>query len=164
MKSVNACGNESAFSAESSTTLGYPAVFRIVSREQPTLGLRVANDLINVELAPFCSGAPGNTRCLWSYDNNNGYIFSIDSPSICMTGKPTAQDSEVGYAPCSELQFGFYRPYGIWNYQQANGSFCHGEIAGGNNCIQIATDGVNLLTNTFNGLSNMQWDIVEFTN
>lgn len=162
MKTINSCGAASIFSGEVSAFIGFPPIFRIVSREQPSLGLRVGNNLTDVELAPFCSGAPGNTRCLWSYDSDTGYISSIDTPGLCMTGKPNSENSEVTYSPCSELSFSFFQPYGIWNYQAQEGSFCHNDVGNGQNCVRIAPDNVNLLTTAFNGETNMKWDIVEF--
>lgn len=162
IKSINACGNTSVFSAEVSATVGYPPVFRIISRDQPNKCLRVANNFTDIDVGPICSGDPGDTLCLWKYDSAKGRISSVDTPAVCMTAKPYSITNEIKHEPCANLEFFFSGPFGTWNYTPSEGSLCHRINNDGINCIKIGPDNVTAIKAPYNGASNMQWDIVEY--
>lgn len=162
MKSLNACGTASIFSGEAFATVGYPPIFRIVSRDQPNLALRVAVNFQDIEVGPLCSGNPGDTSCLWTFDQSTGYISSIDSPSVCLTAKPTISTNEIFYEACSELFFAYAKPYGVWNYTPQDGSLCHADVGDGVNCLKIDSNNTNVIKSSFDGSTTMKWDIIEF--
>jgi len=163
---VNGCTSEGLLSSEKSVTLGFPPKFRIVSRDQPTLALRVAPDFNNIIVDSFCSGNVGDDLCIWTYDPDTSYMTSVSSPLICMKTFPAAVDLRVKYEPCAVITSGYnWSAARQWNYDTANNSLCNPINPEGLNCIKIngsSLPGQSTVRVPFDGLDTMKWDIVEF--
>ena len=163
IKSINACADISSFSEEVSARLGYPPFFRIVSRHQPNLALKIAPNFTDVILAPLCTGGPGDNLCIWSYDESNGHMTSVDSPNVCMRTFPAVITNELRHDVCVDLNFAANRTFGTWNYTPDTGSMCNPDNIDGVACLKIAGDNTTVFKTVYDGSNNMQWDIVEYT-
>lgn len=163
--SVNACAGESLLSDEAEVTLGFPPRFKIVSRDQPTLALKVAPDFQNVIVDSICTGVGPDDLCIWQYDALNGFIESVSTPTNCMKTWPTGTgDLRVKYGLCSDMTYVNYAAARQWNYDTQVGTLCNPLNSAGLNCIKIAgpsIPGQATVRVPYDGLSNMQWTIVE---
>lgn len=163
IKSINACADISTFSEEVSARLGYPPFFRIVSRHQPNLALKIAPNFTDIILAPLCTGGPGDNLCIWSYDETNGYMTSVDSPNVCMRTFQSSITNELRHDVCADLNFVGGRSFGTWNYTPDTGSMCNPQNVDGIACLKISGDNTTIFKTPYDGSNDMQWDIVEYT-
>lgn len=162
--SINSCGAESLFSQESSVTLGFPAQFRIVSRAQPSLALKVGTDFVDVEADNFCSGVAGDNLCIWTYNSSASSLSIVGDPTNCMDTFPTSVDTRVKYQPCGDPTY--YNSYAAfqWNYNSSEGTLCNPYNPEGLNCIKLPgaqTPGTQVTRTTYDGTLSMQWDILQ---
>lgn len=163
--SVNACSGESILSDEVDVTLGFPPKFMIVSKDQPTLALRIAPDFQNIIVDNLCSGVGSDDLCIWQYNTENGAIESVSTPTNCMKTWPASTgDLRVKYGLWSEILFYNYASARQWVYDTASGTLCNPLNSEGLNCIKISSPsipGQSTVRVPFDGTTSMQWTIIE---
>lgn len=164
VESIGICGNISELSDEVSVTLGFPAKFRIVSRADPNLALTVAPDFNNVVVDTFCSGEPGDDLCIWSYDSNNNFIITTETPTNCMKTYPQSVDIRIKYESCALNSYYNAIEARQWNYDGGPGTLCNPLNPEGLNCVGIGgppTAGQSTIRQPYDGTDFMGWDLVE---
>lgn len=164
VESINICDNAGELSEELSVELGFPEKFRIVSREQPSLALKIAPDFTNIIVDTLCTGVGLDDLCVWNYDQTEGFITGVSSSNTCIKTYPASVDLRVKYEPCGTISYYNWNAARRWNYNSENGTICNPSNAEGLNCIKIngpAIPGQSTIRVPYDGTPSMQWDIVE---
>jgi len=163
--SVNACSGESVLSDQLQVTLGFPPKFKIVSKDQPTLALKIAPDFQNIVVDNVCSGIGPDNLCIWQCDAVNGFIEAVSTSTNCMKTWPTGTgDLRIKYSNCSDITYYNYAAARQWNYNTALGTLCNPQNPEGLNCIKIggsSIPGQSTVRVPYDGTTTMQWTIIE---
>lgn len=160
---INACDEVGTPSGEVVLNLSYPAKFRIVSRLQPALALKINGTFEGVTLQPICSG--GDNLCVWRYNASMGAIVSDIDPLNCMLNVPANIDTRLKYASCTDDPYGNVELFRQWIYDPSTGSLCNPPIfTSTSNCLKIngpAINGAELISVPYDGTASMKWDIIQ---
>ncbi len=164
VQAVNACNQGGSLSEEVSVHLGYPSQFKIVSRAQPSLGMKINSTFDGVILQTLCSGATNDNLCIWSYIESATEIVSSSTPLNCMKTIPPQVSNFVEYGSCTDQTYSNFSYNRSWTYDNATGAVCHATVGGSTPCIKSngpLTAGQGLILAQYDGSPEMQWNIVQ---